>query len=165
MAKSFWALGNTRIYFHSKTHLACLSKCVYALACIWAAFSDYIWPTIEGSCREGVWTVTEVGDAMKRCSMVGKKIQRRDYLQLYDLSSSCLSKALQCHKMTSWEWSEFRTEREKQQWSAFGNFSSAAVLLLWRPEEASSGLVWKQDVGRRTGYLPHAMEPLLSSFA
>lgn len=27
-------------------------------------------------------------------------------------------------------------------------------------EEASSGSVWKQDVGRRTGHLPHAMEPL-----
>lgn len=27
-------------------------------------------------------------------------------------------------------------------------------------EEARSGLVWKQDVGWRTGHLPHAMEPL-----
>ncbi len=39
------------------------------------------------------------------------------------------------------------------------HFASAATLLALC-EEASSGSVWKQDVGRRAGHLPHAMEPL-----
>lgn len=51
---------------------ACVSVYVCVLACIWVAFSDYIWLTIEGSCREGVRTVTEVSAAKKRCSTVKK---------------------------------------------------------------------------------------------
>lgn len=56
--------------------------------------------------------------------------------------------------MTGSEFS-FGIEEEKQQ--QFETFPSAAAALC---EEASSGSVWKQDVGRRTGHLPHAMEPL-----
>lgn len=48
---------------------------------------------------------------------------------------------------------------------AFGIFFVFPLQLVLLPEEASSGRVWKQDVGRGAGLKPHAMKPLQSSFA